>query len=64
LNGGAGGGNAAYAGLAVLQDEFADAGQREGVPGVFLSQRGQVIEDFDAGLLGQSRLGREFRCQL
>ena len=44
---------AAHAGGAVLEDEFADAGQREGVFSVLVSERGQMVEDFASLLLGE-----------
>lgn len=64
LDGLAGGGIAAGAGLAVLQDQFPNAGQRKGVFSVLVSQGGEVLENFRARLFGQSAFACQFGSQL
>jgi hypothetical protein len=49
---------AAHAGGAVLEDELADAGQREGVFRVLVSERGEVFENFAGLFLGDFSLLR------
>ena len=56
LDGGAGLGIAAHAGGAVFEDKLADSWQREGVFGVLVGERGNMIQNFRRLFLWDFRL--------